>query len=217
MQKHWWKILSLILLLYTVIAGFLVPVPNLAQLEETIRNVFFHVPMWFGMIILYTTSAIYSILYLRGFKLKHDIYAYAFARIGTLFGILGLITGMAWARVAWGDYWNNDPKQIGAAITVLIYLAYFVLRKSVKDDDKRGRLTAVFNIFAYFMMFPAIYVVPGMMASLHPGAQGEDALMVFSMAPQLRLIFYPAVIGWTLAGVWMVQLKVRLYLLEEQL
>lgn len=209
--------MSLALLIYSVVSGFLKKVPKFDQLEETIRNVFFHVPMWFGMIILYTVSAVYSILYLRGFKVKHDLYAWAFARTGTVFGVLGLVTGMIWARVAWGSYWNNDPKQVGAAITVLIYFAYFVLRQSVKDDDKKGRLSAVFNIFAYFMMFPAIYIVPGMMVSSHPGGQGDDALMVFKMDSTLRYIFYPAVIGWVLLGVWMAQLKARLEMVHDRL
>lgn len=209
--------MSLILLLFTVIAGFLTRVPASAQNEETIRNVFFHVPMWFGMIILYTVSVVYAILHLSSSSFRTDVFSQNFARIGTLFGLLGLVTGMVWARVSWGQYWNNDPKQIGSAVTVLIYLAYFVLRQSVKDDDKRGKLAAVFNIFAYFMMFPAIYIVPGMMASSHPGAAGEDALMVFKMAPYLRLIFYPAVIGWLLLGVWMVQLKARTEFIKDQL
>jgi heme exporter protein C len=216
MQKHWWKILSLALLLYTVIEGFLKKIPYFGQNEETTRNVFFHVPMWFGMIILYTVSFVYSILFLSKLKPKYDHYASAFGKVGTLFGLLGLVTGMLWARVAWGSYWNNDPKQIGAAISILIYLAYFVLRQSIKDDDKKGRIAGVYNVFAYFLMFPAIYIIPGLLVSSHPGGANDEPLMVFKMDPTLRLIFYPAVIGWTLLGVWIAQLRYRVKKLNEQ-
>jgi heme exporter protein C len=217
MNKHWWKILALGLLLYTVIAGFLKKIPYFGQNAETTRNVFFHVPMWFGMILLYTVSLVYSILYLRKFNAKHDARAQAFAGIATLFALLGILTGMIWARVAWGSYWNNDPKLIGAALNILIYSAYFVLRQSVKDQDKKGRIAGVYNIFAYFMMFPAIYIIPGMMVSSHPGGEGDEPLMVFKMDPSLRLIFYPAVLGWTLLGVWMANLRWRLEMIKEKL
>jgi heme exporter protein C len=217
MQKHWWKILALGLLLYTVIAGFLKEIPYFGQNAETTRNVFFHVPMWFGMLILYTVSLVYSILFLSKFNPRHDLMARSFAAIGTLFAILGIVTGMVWARVAWGSYWNNDPKLIGAALNVLIYSSYFVLRRSVTDTDKRGRIAGVYNIFAYFMIFPAIYIIPGMMVSSHPGGEGDDALMVFKMDPTLRYVFYPAVLGWTLLGVWMANLRGRMDLIKEKL
>ena len=44
----WWKIVSVLLILYSIIAGFLIQVPALPILHETIRNLFFHVTMWFG-------------------------------------------------------------------------------------------------------------------------------------------------------------------------
>ncbi len=54
----WWKIATIVLLLYTIIAGFLVPMPNLGKgnLYQTMRNLFFHVPMWSGMLILYAVA-----------------------------------------------------------------------------------------------------------------------------------------------------------------
>ena len=89
MKKNWWKILSFLLLVYTVIAGFLVDVPRLPILNETIRNLYFHVCMWFGMMILFIISFIYSIKYLNSTNYRHDLYAKNFAATGTLFGILG--------------------------------------------------------------------------------------------------------------------------------
>ena len=70
--------------------GFLVQVPHVGNLHESIRNFFFHVPMWFGQIALLTLSLGYSIAYLRTQNMKHDIYASEFAKTGIVFGILGL-------------------------------------------------------------------------------------------------------------------------------
>jgi heme exporter protein C len=65
MKISWWKILSIVLLAYAIIGGLLMPVPELPQLGETIRNLYFHVCMWLSMMILFTFSVIYSIKYLR--------------------------------------------------------------------------------------------------------------------------------------------------------
>ena len=46
------KILSIVLLVYTASAGILFDVPRLPILNETIRALYFHVPMWFTMIFL---------------------------------------------------------------------------------------------------------------------------------------------------------------------
>ncbi|MBO9635387.1 MAG: cytochrome c biogenesis protein CcsA [Chitinophagaceae bacterium] len=219
MRHYWWKILSIVLLLYTFIAGFLIKVPTIGNLYETIRNLFFHVPMWFGQLILISVSLIYSILYLRKPQQRYDILATEFARTGSVMGVLGLLTGMIWANYTWGAPWNNDPKQLGAAIALLIYLAYFVLRNSMTDLDKRGRVAAVYNIFAYFIYIPMIMVLPRMVESLHPGGQGVEGNPGFggsSLDPTMRMVFWPAVLGWTLLGVWISTLNVRLRTLEEQ-
>ena len=101
MKKSWWKILSLLLLIYTVVGGFLLDVPALPILHESIRNLYFHVCMWFGMMILFTISFVYSIKYLRGFDLRNDIFARQYAAVGSFFGILGYATGTIWASYTW--------------------------------------------------------------------------------------------------------------------
>jgi heme exporter protein C len=216
MQKHWWKILSLLLLIASIYFGLTTQIPYDQVLEHSLRNVFFHAPMWFGMVIMYTISFVYSIKFLSKQQLNNDLKSESFAKMGLVFNILGILTGMIWARVAWGSYWNNDPKLIGAAITLLMYLAYFVLRQSIPDENKKGRIASVYNVFAYFLMFPAIYIVPGFLASSHPGGAGDSAFMVFKMKPSLRLIFYPACIGWILLGVWIAQLRSRLEIIKSR-
>ena len=219
MQKSWWKILAVLLLLYTFTAGFLIKVPIIGNLYETIRNLFFHVPMWFGQMILLLVSMIFSIRYLRSGNLADDIKAREYARTGIIFGLLGLITGAIWANYTWGEPWSNDPKQIAVAIALLIYLAYFVLRNSMPDMDKRARVSSVYNIFAYFIYVPLIMVLPRLVQSLHPGGQGVEgnpAMNGQDLDPTMRMVFWPAVIGWTLLGVWMTTLLIRVSKIKEK-
>jgi heme exporter protein C len=226
MYKSWWKILSVILLIYAVVGGLLLKVPQLPALDETIRNLYYHVCMWFAMMIFFTISVVHSIRYLRTLDLKYDIYARQFAVVGIVFGLLGYATGAVWMMYTWADPNNpstsfstvaREPKLIGAAIALLIYFAYLVLRDSINDMDKRARISAVYNIFAFAMLFPAIWIVPRILPSLHPGGQdGNPAMNIKDVSPGMRMVFYPAIIGWTLLGLWITTLKIRLSLLKEK-
>jgi heme exporter protein C len=142
-----------------------------------------------------------------------------YAKMGILFGLLGLITGAIWANYTWGEPWSNDPKQLGAAIAILIYAAYFVLRNSIPDIDKRAKVAAVYNIFACAMLIPTLWIIPRMVESLHPGGQGVEGnpgMNGSDLDPTMRKVFWPAVIGWTLLGVWITTLKIRVGLLREK-
>ncbi|PWU03271.1 MAG: ABC transporter permease [Bacteroidetes bacterium] len=217
MKKSWWKILCSLMLLYTVTGGMLMDVPRKKILNETIRNAFYHVPMWFCMMTLFTCSIIYSILYLRKQNLIYDIYAKEFARTGLVFGILGLVTGAMWASYTWGKPWSNDIKQVGAAIALLIYAAYFVLRNSMTDLDKRARVGAVYNIFAFAMLFPTIWIIPRLTESLHPGGQGNPVADPRNMdAPMAIVEWLIAVPGWILLGVWITTINIRLRKIEDK-
>ncbi len=215
MKASWWKILCVVLLFYTVIMGFLGPVPGLAILNESIRNLYFHVPMWFGMILILGGSVVYSIMYLRNPLPKYDDAAVQSAHTGILFGALGLVTGMCWARFTWGAWWVNDPKLNGAAIGMLIYCAYLVLRNSLEDEGQRARISAIYNIFAFATLVPLLFILPRLTDSLHPGNGGNPGFNQYDLDSNLRLVFYPAVVGWTLLGVWLTQLHVRLRKLQR--
>ncbi|MBE7170919.1 MAG: cytochrome c biogenesis protein CcsA [Williamsia sp.] len=217
LHRSWWKILGVALLLYAFVAGFIGPVPAKPILNETIRNLYFHVAMWFGMMIFFIVSLVYSIKYLRSGNLKHDWYAVEFANSGLLFGVLGLTTGAIWANYTWGKPWSNDIKQLGAAIAILIYFAYLVLRNSIPDLDKRARIGAVYNVFAFAMLFPTIWIIPRLVDSLHPGGMGNPAFNTKDIDSRMRLVFWPgAVPGWTLLGLWITSLRLRLKILEEK-
>jgi len=216
-MKTWLKVVTTVLLLYTIVAGFLFDVPRLNIVNETIRALYFHVPMWFGMVVLFLVSTVYSIQYLRNPSFERDIYAVEFANTGLLLGLLGIVTGMIWANYTWGSPWHGDPKQNGAAISLLVYLAYFVLRGSVENEDQRARLSAAYNIFAFAAMIPLIFVIPRMTSSMHPGSGGNPGFNMYDLDSKMRMVFYPAVAGWILLGVWIASLKIRAALVNERL
>jgi heme exporter protein C len=217
LKKWWWKILCVILLPATLLSGLLMAVPAKSILNESIRNYFFHPPMWIVMMTMFVISIVHSIKYLRSGNLLHDAMAKEYANTGFFFGILGLCTGMFWANFTWGAFWTGDPKLTGTVIGLLIYAAYFVLRSSLIDIDKRARISAIYNIFAFAMLFPTLIIIPRMVESLHPGGSGNPVINSNDVSPKMFHIFWSlAVPGWLLLGLWITSLKIRIYKLKAK-
>ncbi len=213
----WWKIAGAMLILYTLVYGMLNTVPHLPILHETIRNVYYHVPIWFAMLFMMGYSVVFAIIHLSKNDVRSDIISDQAAQVGLFFALPGLLTGCMWAKFTWGTWWTfQDPKLNGVAIAVLIYLAYFILRSSIIDELKRARISAVYNIFAFVMMFVFIMVLPRLTDSLHPGNGGNAKFAQYDMNNNLRTVFYPAVIGWILISLWILDVKKRFAILNHK-
>lgn len=205
--------------------------PFRGHLAETIRNTYFHVSLWFAMIFVFIAGCVYAVKYLRrsgktsdelpgvvSLRDKADYWSVAFTSVGMLFGTLGLATGAVWAKYTWGSFWSWDPKQVTTLIALLIYAGYFVLRAAFRDPEQRARLSAVYNIFAFILLIPLIYVLPRMANnSLHPGMAGNPALGGEDLDSTMRMVFYPIIIGWTLIGFWMATVSYRIQVARERI
>jgi len=218
LKSNWWKLLGVLLILYSIIAGFLIHVPDImGNIGESIRNLFFHVVMWFAMMVMFGTSLVRSLRYLSTFDVKHDVIAIQAVNVGLFFGTLGIITGMEWANFTWGTPWTNDPQLNGAAISILAYFAYVVLRRSIDEENKRARISAVYNIFAFVMLIVFIGILPKLSSgSLHPGAGGSQST-VNSLDFTMRLVFYPAIAGWIIVGYWLIGIRVKMAGIKQYL
>jgi len=219
LKLSWWKWITILCLVYAVLAGFLVDIPRLetGNLDHTARNLYFHVPMWFGMVFVLTISVVQSINYLRKTTEKSDFMAVSAAEVGVLYGILGLVTGMVWGKFTWGDFLPRDVKIYGAAVALLIYLAYFILRSAIENKEQAARISAVYNIFAYSVYIPLIFVMPRLYDSIHPGNGGNPGFNAYDLNGSMRLVFYPAVIGFLGLSLWLATLKSRLRTIEATL
>ena len=67
------------------------------------------------------------------------------------------------------------------------------------------------------MMFVFIMVIPKMNDSLHPGKGGNPGFNKYDLDSNMRMVFYPAVIGWTLLGTWIMSIRVRTKLIENKI
>ncbi|MDZ7771854.1 MAG: cytochrome c biogenesis protein CcsA [Balneolaceae bacterium] len=212
-----WKYLVAVWMTAVITAGFLIPIPDIPILEQSARNLFLHVPMWFTMAVCFGAGLIYSIRYLNAPSPVLDRKASSANLVGILFGVCGLLTGAVWARFTWGTWWTfAEPRMNLSALAMMIYVAYFVLRTAFEDPQKRAKLSAVYNVFAAATIPFLLYIIPRQLPSLHPGAEGNPAFSEIT-APELRYIFYPAVVGFIGLSVWLAELLNRYKHVNAQL
>lgn len=199
-----------------ITAGFLIQIPDIPILQQSARNLFLHVPMWFTMMVAFAMGFYFSIRYLNDEQMKWDRKAETATSVGLLFGICGLFTGSLWARFTWGAWWTfAEPRMNLAALAMLIFVAYFILRSAFNDPEKKAKISAIYNIFGVTTIPFLLYIIPRQLPSLHPGAEGNPAFSEIT-APELRYIFYPAVIGFIGLSIWIMNVVNRYKVLRER-
>jgi len=132
---------------------------------------FFHVPIAVASLLVFTIAAIFSVLFLIKRKKSYDTRSKV-AMEATLVFIIGtMISGDLWTRASWGVWWEWEPRLTTYAIMVLLVIAYFVLRNSVEDEERRAVYSAVFSIFAW-VDAPVTFLITRIMPSVHPTLGG---------------------------------------------
>jgi heme exporter protein C len=182
--------------------------PVIPGLEDKARILFFHVPMSWTAVVAFVISMIFAIRYLIRKHPHDDIISASSAGLGLLFCILATVTGSLWAKFNWGSFWNWDPRETSIAILLLIYGAYFALRSAVEGDEKRAMLCSVYAILAGITMPFFIFIVPRIVASLHPepivNSQGK-----IHMNGAMLTVFLSSLAGFTAVFFWMLNLRIR--------
>lgn len=182
--------------------------PTIPALEEKARIMFFHVPTAWLSTLAFVMSMVYGIRYLRRKNLEDDVKSAAAAGLGFLFCFLATATGAIWAKFSWGTFWNWDPRQTSIFVLLLIYGAYFALRSAIEGDEKRATLAAAYSIIAAVTMPFFMFIMPRILASLHPepiiNTEGK-----LHMNTTMLAVFLASLAGFTGLYYWMWKLQVK--------
>jgi len=91
-----------------------------------------------------------------------DSIQYYTVTIGFPFLTLTIITGAIWANKAWGSYWGNDPKELAAAVTWLVYATYLHMRITKGwRGIKAAIILAIGFVAVMFTLIGVTYLAPG--------------------------------------------------------
>jgi len=210
-----WKIFTGFLLSAVIIAVFLMPAPQ-KELGDVSRIFFFHVPVAWVAVLAFFVSMLNSILFLRKSDILYDVQAVSAARLGFMFCILALITGMIFAKNTWGSYWNWDPRETSIFILILIYGAYFALRSAVEIEERRASLSAVYSVLAFLTVPFLVFVIPRAYQSLHPAASIVDSKLRFQLPLPYLLVFLCAILGFTMIFIWIDKMEISLHILDKE-
>jgi len=192
-----------------------ITLPYIMGLEERARIIFFHVPMSWVATVAYLLSMIFAVMFLRKRTMEYDTISMAAASVGTLYAILATVTGAVWAKFNWGSFWNWDPRESSIFLLLLIYAAYFVLRSTIDDAQRRARLSAAYSIVAFVTVPFLVFVLPRMLPGLHPGS-ADDVNAGPLLSPKSdainttkQILFGLSLFSFTILYFWLVNLRVR--------
>jgi heme exporter protein C len=208
------KVLDIVSVLLLAIATYLALVfaPTEAVMGQVQRVFYFHIGTAWTALLGFLLAGIAGILYLATRDMKWDIVEVAAVEISLVFFLITIVLGSIWARPVWNTWWTWDPRLTTAAITELIYVAYFMLRQGIEDPNRRARFGAVYAIvgaisapitFFAIRLFRTIH--PVVIGSGDPGAEGT-----FSMVGDMKVAFFFALFAFTVIFVDLLWNRIRL-------
>lgn len=194
----------------------LVFAPPEAIMGNVQRIFYFHVgTAWVGM-VGFVLAAVAGIVFLITKDLKWDRLEFAAVEVSAMFFFVTIALGSIWARPAWNTWWTWDPRLTTAAVTELVYIAYFMLRAGIEDPEKRAKFGAVYALLGG-LSAPITFMVIRLFRTIHPvviGNQSAAAQGGFDMTSGMLIAMFVAIGAFTLLFVDLIWHRVRLGKLE---
>jgi heme exporter protein C len=129
---------------------------------------YYDAPIAETALVAFGVSFVAAILFLRSQDLKWDRLGVVCVRLGLLFSILVMATGMIWGKAAWGSWWDWEPRLTTFLLVCFLYAAYFVLRSVVDEEQRRATYAAVFAIIAFIDVPITWFATRLLPAGMHP-------------------------------------------------
>ena len=205
----------IVLAISTYLALFFAPTELV--MGQVQRVFYFHIgTAWVGL-LGFIIAALSGIVYLVTKDIRWDRFEVAAVEVSTVFFFITIVLGSIWARPVWNTWWTWDPRLTTAAVTELIYIAYFMLRQGIDDPDKRARFGAVYTLLGG-VSAPITFMVIRLFRTIHPvviGSQSADAQGGFSMTTDMKVAFFFALFAFTVIFIDLIWHRIRLGYLEE--
>jgi heme exporter protein C len=172
---------------------------------------YFHVPIAEASFLVFLVAAYFAIRFLMTRRKDYDTKSRIAMETTLLFVVLTMVTGDLWTRASWGVWWQWEPRLTTYFIMTLLVIAYFVLRNSVEDEERRAVYAAVFCIIA-FIDAPISFMITRIIPSEHPVVFTEGGL-----APSQLIPFIIGQIGMLMIGFAIYTMRMHEERLHERL
>jgi len=196
----------------------LVFAPTEAVMGNVQRVFYFHVgSAWVGL-VGFVLAAVSGIAYLITKDMRWDRFEVAAVEVSTMFFFITIVLGSIWARPAWNTWWTWDPRLTTAAVTELIYIAYFMLRAGIEDPEKRARFGAVYALLGG-LSAPITFMVIRLFRTIHPvviGTASAEAQGGFDMSGDMVTSMLVALAAFTIIFIDLMWHRIRIGGLEEK-
>ena len=212
LEKQILTVLNWVSAAMVAIAVYLVFV--VAPTERTMglvqRIFYFHVGSgWVGA-AAFLVAVIAGIGVLRQGQGNWDRLAVSAVEVGLVFITMIIVTGSIWAKSSWNTWWTWSPRLTSAAVMWLVYVAYFMLRRSVEDPDKRARFAAVYGMVGFVTVLATFFSIR-LLKDIHPTLFGSGAADTGGgLAAGMYLPFFFSLATFTVLGVTLIWHRVRL-------
>ena len=195
------KVLDIVSILLLGISTYLALVfaPKELVMGDVQRVFYFHIGTAWTALMGFILAAVFSVTYLVSKNLKWDRLQVAAIEVSLVFFFITIVLGSIWARPAWNTWWTWDPRLTTAAITELIYIAYFMLRQGLDDPERRARFGAVYALIGG-LSAPVTFFAIRLYRTIHPvviGGNNPAAEGGFAMSADMRTAFFFALITFT--------------------
>ncbi len=196
------KILDVISILVLAVATYLALVfaPKELVMGDVQRVFYFHIGTAWTALLGFILAALFSVVYLVNKDLKWDRFQVAAVEVSMVFFLITIALGSIWARPVWNTWWTWDPRLTTAAVTELIYIAYFMLRQGIDDPDRRARFGAVYALVGGISA-PITFFAIRLFRTIHPvviGGANAAAQGGFNMTPDMLVAFFFALFAFTI-------------------
>ena len=196
----------------------LVYAPTELVMGNVQRVFYFHIgTAWTGL-LGFLFASILSVIFLVTKNLKWDRYQVAAIEVSLVFFFITIVLGSIWARPAWNTWWTWDPRLTTAAITELVYIAYFMLRQGIDDPDRRARFGAVYALIGGISA-PITFFAIRLYRTIHPvviGGSNSAAQGAFAMTPHMLTAMFVALGAFTVIFIDLYWNRIRLGDLEDK-
>jgi heme exporter protein C len=172
---------------------------------EVQRIFYIHVPAFSGAFVAFAATVVGGVMYLRTKQVKWDTLALAGVEVGLTLGLVNLTTGMVWERPTWGTWWTWDPRLTWAAIMILTYAAYLMLRNSVENPEQRRRFASVYGILAMATVIMTLIITRVRSDTIHPvviGPSPQNAQGGFEFTARIGMVVGINSAVWSILVVW---------------